>query len=352
MISLSSFVYSAGFSLCLWLALPNGYSLQRQSKNPFYNKQYLMSVYNVSQYPNYFPFWYNHLVPKSGNIQRRPLNISALRLSGGWSPIWWDIRQNINFPQPMNARMQFQQPQKLNQDPQRDSATTTMIQPTKFSWEDLMELIRTALENDEIQPISFSQEDITELITAALETGELLYHDELIRRWKQKAVNFCGNSTFCEYDPDYPEQWINLVLQQNISLRLLAFDDSKFNVQLKTDDDELESSLCPTKYETIYPVSANVDGKKFFVINQKNLKQGLRVGKCITEDSNCDWDDNIIDNMMGYTVKCKQRYIQRELMVITPDDGVVHKNIFNIPSTCCCHKEYNKDMFDYRMRGS
>lgn len=111
---------------------------------------------------------------------------------------------------------------------------------------------------------------------------------------------------------------MNLAIQRNDSLKLLAYDDKMSNVSLKMDD-ELESSFCPT--HIVYEIDGKREWNGLFVINQRNFQQG--VGICNKENNNCDGID---DYLFGAT-------------------HLLEKNTFNFPARCC-YKRYNKAMYD------
>lgn len=148
----------------------------------------------------------------------------------------------------------------------------------------------------------------------------------------------CDNSTFCVYATDYPEELVNRAIRRNDGLKLLQSVDVVSEVGDRLEFDELnDSPFCGSYVRLIYPRSAEtVDRRWLFVVNQNNLRQGVRIEMCAKEGNMCgDLDDYLPG---GYKAFCKQKYIYRELVAV--DNGIVKKESFRFPSSCCCHREF------------
>lgn len=148
----------------------------------------------------------------------------------------------------------------------------------------------------------------------------------------------CDNSTFCVHATDYPEELVNRAIRRNDGLRLLQSVDLVSEIGDRLEFDELnDSPFCGSYVRLIYPRSAEtMDRRWLYVVNQDNLRQGVRIEMCAKEGSVCgDLDDYLPG---GYKAFCKQKYIYRELVAV--DNGVVKKNTFRFPSSCCCHREF------------
>lgn len=213
-----------------------------------------------------------------------------------------------------------------------------------------------------------SKDDITTLIEETLQNGELLSQDELkqyaaTRKEQQGAIQkleendideksqdlhdiyassnltlFCSNSTFCESAVNYPEELINQAIR-NGRLKLLQNTNEDSNVEERFGLSEIDEwPLCRSYVRTIYPrLAMTINQKWFYVINQNNFQQSIRVEICVNEGSMCDGLEDYMPE--GYKILCKQNYIVRELIAVN-SDYTIEKNNFKLPSNCCCHREF------------
>lgn len=148
----------------------------------------------------------------------------------------------------------------------------------------------------------------------------------------------CSNSTFCVHATHYPEELVNRAIRQNDGLKLLQSVDPVSEVGDRLEFDEMnDSPFCGSYVRLIYPRSAETMNRRWlYVVNQDDLRQGVRIEMCVKEGSVCgDLDDYLSG---GYKAFCKQKYIYRELVAV--DNGIVKKDIFRFPSSCCCHREF------------
>lgn len=151
------------------------------------------------------------------------------------------------------------------------------------------------------------------------------------------VVPVCKGSTFCVNPAEYPERLVNVAIERNNSLRLLANDDRVRTIVQKLSDDVNEVPLCRAHTQVVYPRSAeSAERDWLYVVNQENFRQGVRVATCAEEGSDCGGLDDYLPG--GYSVRCKQNYIYRELVAVLPDGAVV-KRSFRLPTSCCCHRE-------------
>jgi hypothetical protein len=72
--------------------------------------------------------------------------------------------------------------------------------------------------------------------------------------------------------------------------------------------------------------ASSLDGKR---------KRIQRIEMCIKESS---VSSDLDDCLSVHRASCKQKYVYREL--VTVDNGIVKKNTFRFPSSCCCHREF------------
>ncbi|XP_018308873.1 uncharacterized protein [Mycetomoellerius zeteki] len=157
----------------------------------------------------------------------------------------------------------------------------------------------------------------------------------------------CRKSTFCENVADYPRQLVNTAIQRNASLRFLESVDTVDSmsdvgdVEQRIDTMSRESVLCPIREQVVYPQTAqNKENQWLFIVNQDDLKQGIRIEVCLNEGQKCNMVEGFAE---GYTTSCKQKYIYRELAAVG-SDGNIFKDQFRFPSSCCCHVKFTGDL--------
>ncbi|KYN36602.1 Protein spaetzle, partial [Trachymyrmex septentrionalis] len=153
----------------------------------------------------------------------------------------------------------------------------------------------------------------------------------------------CRKSTFCENVTDYPRQLVNAAIQRNVSLRFLESVDTMSDfgdVEQRIDTVSRESVLCPIREQVVYPQTAqNKENQWLFIVNQDDLKQGIRIEVCLNEGQKCNMVEGFAE---GYKTSCKQKYIYRELAAVG-SDGNIFKDQFRFPSSCCCHVKFTGD---------
>ncbi|KAL6266969.1 hypothetical protein P5V15_000053 [Pogonomyrmex californicus] len=149
----------------------------------------------------------------------------------------------------------------------------------------------------------------------------------------------CHKSTFCENVVDYPRHLINQAIARNASLRFLESVDPMPDIEQRIDATD-ESPLCQYREQVVYPQTAQNKAKEWlFIVNQDNLKQGIRIEVCLNDGQEC----NLIDGFAeGYKTTCKQKYIYRELAAVGSNGNII-KDQFRFPSSCCCHVRFTGD---------
>lgn len=149
-------------------------------------------------------------------------------------------------------------------------------------------------------------------------------------------VPICHGLTFCERASYYPEEIINEAIQQNDSIKYLATEDTLPSVVERIDATD-DTPLCVSHEKVIFPQSAESKNKEwFFVVNQDNFKQGVRIETCNNENHSCSIGDNLPE---GYKTMCKQKFIYRQLAAIS-ENGEINPEMFRFPSSCCCHLKF------------
>ncbi|GAB1868546.1 Protein spaetzle [Camponotus japonicus] len=147
----------------------------------------------------------------------------------------------------------------------------------------------------------------------------------------------CYKDAFCENVADYPRQLVSAAIARNASLRFLESIDPML-VEQRIDVSEVP--LCQYSDQVVYPQSAqNKEKQWLFIVNQEDLKQGIRIEVCVNEGQECNMIQGFAE---GYKTSCKQKYIYRELAAVG-NNGNIIKDQFRFPSSCCCHVKFVGD---------
>lgn len=147
----------------------------------------------------------------------------------------------------------------------------------------------------------------------------------------------CYKDAFCENVADYPRQLVSAAIARNVSLRFLESIDPML-VEQRIDVSEVP--LCQYTDQVVYPQSAqNKEKQWLFIVNQEDLKQGIRIEVCLNEGQECNMIQGFAE---GYKTSCKQKYIYRELAAVG-NNGNIIKDQFRFPSSCCCHVKFVGD---------
>ncbi|KAK2725952.1 uncharacterized protein LOC136032190 isoform X1 [Artemia franciscana] len=96
-----------------------------------------------------------------------------------------------------------------------------------------------------------------------------------------------------------------------------------------------EKPLCIAESITRYPRRAKTASDNWLlVVNHENYTQGVRIEKCVAENSECFLGDQLAP--LGYKTVCRQKFAYRKLLAITPDGRTIAES-FSTPSCCTCH---------------
>ncbi|KAL6424062.1 hypothetical protein ACFW04_009749 [Cataglyphis niger] len=149
----------------------------------------------------------------------------------------------------------------------------------------------------------------------------------------------CHKSIFCENVADYPRQLVNAAISRNASLRFLESIDPMPDIEQRIDTTD-EVPLCRYSEQVVYPQTAqNKEKQWLFIVNQDNLKQGIRIEVCLNDGQECNMIQGFAE---GYKTSCKQKYIYRELAAVGSNGNII-KDQFRFPSSCCCHVKFIGD---------
>uniref|UniRef100_A0A0K8SKW7 Spaetzle domain-containing protein n=2 Tax=Lygus hesperus TaxID=30085 RepID=A0A0K8SKW7_LYGHE len=150
----------------------------------------------------------------------------------------------------------------------------------------------------------------------------------------------CPNGqTFCDDDDNYPSHYLRKIPRQYFDpYNNFFLNDTLVPEGLSTRIDGFdEQPLCLSKEEVRFPKKAvATDGTLQIVVNDGFYMQGVRVELCLREGSACQFDEAF---PQGYTTACKQKFIARKLVAISPGKNPVRPiavKDFLIPSCCVC----------------
>ncbi|KAL7288224.1 hypothetical protein TKK_0017771 [Trichogramma kaykai] len=151
----------------------------------------------------------------------------------------------------------------------------------------------------------------------------------------------CEKSTFCEFAPNYPKDFVETNLRIN-SNKFLPSSDVVPNVVHRFNAGPEDASLCDSHETVVYPkVAQNKNNEWLFVVNHGNFTQGVRVETCVNENAECNLIEGFVE---GYKTVCKQKYIYRQLVAVLPA-GQIKQEMFRFPASCCCHIKFAGNSF-------
>lgn len=140
------------------------------------------------------------------------------------------------------------------------------------------------------------------------------------------------NGTFCTELSRYPTEHVNALLKKAGHKFIDQFGtdelDAPIGVRFGSDDEQ----LCDSYEEVIYPTEAQRRDESWLFILNTNRQQGVRISKCRSPSKPCRMADSFPEQ---YRSECKQLYMYRELVALSPD-GSATKDKFKLPSCCSC----------------
>ncbi|KAL9894019.1 spaetzle domain-containing protein isoform 2-T4 [Glossina fuscipes fuscipes] len=142
--------------------------------------------------------------------------------------------------------------------------------------------------------------------------------------------------TFCTKIRNYPK----LGHLENILKREFPNVELFFGVDKDVPDNitqrmnvPFEDSLCKSHEKIIYPEAAESESSNWsYIVNNPNFKQGIRIEECENEGSQCN---SMLSLPKDYYATCKQNFIFRSLVALTPDGKLISDH-FKMPSCCKC----------------
>lgn len=146
---------------------------------------------------------------------------------------------------------------------------------------------------------------------------------------------------YCTKDDNYPTEYVNYVVQKHWRMLAYAFgsdsipnDNRRFDVRLNRIRRSVNGNdLCDSHERIIYPTSGKrLDGTELYIFNTAEHEQGVSTSVCVHNGKSCRLTDNFPNY---YRTECKQHYVYRELLALSPD-GVPVKEKFEFPTYCSC----------------
>lgn len=164
--------------------------------------------------------------------------------------------------------------------------------------------------------------------------GDIIFPDDHSRKQSLKPQCTKPGEYYCTEVQNYPSERVEIAIQSEIEKYEQVFGEDLITPPDIADRIHVgEETLCSSSEELIYPQAGlTKDNNWNFIVNQKNYTQGIRIEKCSSPGKPCSMSD-LFPN--GYTTECRQHYIYRQLLSITPE-GKVIKDLFKIPSCCKC----------------
>lgn len=150
-----------------------------------------------------------------------------------------------------------------------------------------------------------------------------------------------NNQNYCTKNDDYPTEYVNYLVKKHWNALKYAFssdtvlsDNDGFGVKLNRIVRSIHGNeLCSSHKQIIYPTSGKrLDGTELYILNTPEHKQGVSVSLCDHSGKSCRLADNFPDH---FRTECKQHYVYRELLALSPD-GTSIKEKIQIPAHCTC----------------
>uniref|UniRef100_A0A1A9W9H9 Spaetzle domain-containing protein n=1 Tax=Glossina brevipalpis TaxID=37001 RepID=A0A1A9W9H9_9MUSC len=143
--------------------------------------------------------------------------------------------------------------------------------------------------------------------------------------------------TFCTKVRNYPElgHLENILKREFPNVELFFREDleSPQNISQRMNFEPFEEFLCKSREKVIYPEAAESKSSNWsFIVNNPNFKQGIRIEECESEGSKCN---SLLSLPKDYYATCKQNFIFRSLVAVTPDGKLINDH-FKMPSCCKC----------------
>ncbi|XP_050595574.1 protein spaetzle-like [Bombus affinis] len=152
------------------------------------------------------------------------------------------------------------------------------------------------------------------------------------------VIPSCKGQSYCEDVPNYPTNLVKDIIARNPHLVNYTSVDMIDMLKPRLGEDSVETeSFCASSEHVVLPKTAeNMNNEWKYILNNEELKQGVRIEKCINEGQRCSIKYGI---PMGYETTCKQKFVYNQLLGLE-DDGSVAYQHFRFPSSCCCHVKF------------
>ncbi|XP_048263905.1 protein spaetzle isoform X2 [Bombus terrestris] len=152
------------------------------------------------------------------------------------------------------------------------------------------------------------------------------------------VIPSCKGQSYCEDVPNYPTNLVKDIIARNPHLVNYSSVDMIDMLKPRLGEDSVETeSFCASSEHVVLPKTAeNMNNEWKYILNNEELKQGVRIEKCINEGQRCSIKYGI---PMGYETICKQKFVYNQLLGLE-DDGSVAYQHFRFPSSCCCHVKF------------
>lgn len=143
-----------------------------------------------------------------------------------------------------------------------------------------------------------------------------------------------NNQTFCTRDDNYPLDVVQKLLRKHLHKFADVFGTDMISSDIINRSDAFdEITLCDYYEQVIHPTSGkNKNGEELYIFNTPEHKQGVRVSMCRNKGATCRMTENFPN---GYRTECKQHFVYRELLSLSPE-GVPVKDKFEFPACCSC----------------
>ncbi|CAG5016136.1 unnamed protein product [Parnassius apollo] len=154
--------------------------------------------------------------------------------------------------------------------------------------------------------------------------------------FKPKIPKDCENVGICDNIPDYPKNYVSLLLNQMTNTSFTKFNVDVIEPQIaqRITPGEENLELCRSSEKLYNPEAAkDINEQWHYIVNKVlDVQQTFRVEICERQNEPCN---SVVHFAQGNEASCKQKFILRKMVALDYDGKLVEKP-FLIPSCCSC----------------
>ncbi|CAK1545977.1 unnamed protein product [Leptosia nina] len=176
--------------------------------------------------------------------------------------------------------------------------------------------------------------DVISLKPRILKDGVPLYEVQLGNKIQLTIPESCHNSGICEDIQDFPEEVINEIINKMVADKIYFNYDQESTESLDGLRDTVE--LCDSRRVHLRPKAVrDTDDHWYLVLNSNHTTVQRFKGEQCLGGLNADCS-KLANFQKGFKGQCIQKYMKRNMMVLSKDFKKVLIKEFPVPSCCSC----------------